>query len=118
MQSNGSPEAYLKKRRGLLRAWRYAGPLLLLMVGVLAVYVFIRTPMMINPFAVIAALEAGTLAPDMLRLMAVFVPMLFVTVCFLLVVLVLLMYVAFANERKYLEILDSRETPSRPAGQD
>lgn len=99
-------ERFIAKRRSLLKAWRYVGPLLLVSIAGLAAYLYLNTPLMIDPFAVIAAVEAGAIGDSTLQLMAVFVPLLFLAVCFLLVVLVVLMYAAFANEKKYLAILD------------
>jgi hypothetical protein len=109
MQSNRQSERFLEKRRTLLAAWRYAGPLLLLVIGGFAAYLFISTPLLINPVAVAAGIESGSIEQSTLQLLAMFVPFLFITACFLLVVLVVLMYAAFANEKKYLAILDDRE---------
>jgi len=109
MQSNTQSERFLEKRRILLRAWRYAGPLLLLGIGGFAAYLYFNTPLLINPFAVASGIESGSIEQSTLQLMAVFVPVLFITACFLLVVLVVLMYAAFANEKKYLAILDELE---------
>lgn len=99
-------ERFIAKRRSLLKAWRYVGPLLLVLIAGLATYLYLKTPLMINPFALVTAIEAGAIEDSTLQLMAVFVPLLFLVVCFLLVVLVVLMYAAFANEKKYLAILD------------
>jgi len=112
MQSNRQSERFLEKRRTLLAAWRYAGPLLLLGIGGFAAYLFIYTPLLINPLVVTAGIESGSVEQSTLYMLAVFVPVLFIMLCFLLVVLVLLMYAAFANEKKYLAILDNRpDTP-------
>lgn len=109
MQSNRQSERFLEKRRTLLTAWRYAGPLLLLGIGGFAAYLYFNTPLLINPFAVASGIESGSVEQSTLQLLALFVPVLFITVCFLLVVLVVLIYAAFANEKKYLAILDNRQ---------
>jgi hypothetical protein len=109
MQLNQQAERFLEKRRTLLAAWRYAGPLLLLGIGVFVAYLFVNTPLLINPIAVTSGIESGSVEQSTLHMLAVFVPVLFITVCFLLVVLIVVMYAAFANEKKYLAILDNRE---------
>ena len=109
MQSNPQAERFLDKRRTLLAAWRYAGPLLLLGIGGFVAYLFVNTPLLINPVAITSGIESGSVEQSTLQMMAVFVPILFIMVCFLLVVLIVLMYAAFANEKKYLAILDNRQ---------
>ena len=63
---------------------------------------------MITPYEVITRLESGTVDQSTLEMMAVLLPVTFVLVCFLLAVFVAMMYQAFSNEKKYLEILEAR----------
>jgi hypothetical protein len=109
MQLNPQAEHFLEKRRTLLAVWRYTGPLLLLAIGGFVAYLFVNTPLLINPVAATSGVKSGSVEQSTLHMMAVFVPVLFITVCSLLVVLIVLMYAAFANEKKYLAILDNRE---------
>ena len=106
MQLNRRAEKFVEKRRVLLKAWRYLGPLLLFGIGGFSAYLLLSTPLLINPSAVASGIESGSVEQSTLHMMAMFVPVLFITACFLLVVLVALMYAAFANEKKYLAILD------------
>ncbi|UCC55387.1 MAG: hypothetical protein JSU75_08405 [Gammaproteobacteria bacterium] len=106
MQLNQQSEKFLERRRVLLKAWRYAGPLLLFLIGGFSAYLLLSTPLLINPFAVASGIESGSVQQSTLQMMALFVPILFIVVCFLLIVLIILMYAALANEKKYLEILD------------
>lgn len=106
MELNQDEVRFLGRRRKLISAWRYAGPLTLLLIFGLAIFLGLRSPMMVNPFAIIERLEAGTLAQSTLEMMAMFVPLLVITICFILIVLIQLMYVAFSNEKKYLQIID------------
>ncbi len=96
---------YLDKRRKLLKVWRYVGPLMLLgMIG-LVIYLNVSTPLLINPYEVMSRLELGSIEQSSLETMAVLLPMMLIMVCFLLVVLIAMMYAVFSNERKYLEIV-------------
>jgi hypothetical protein len=96
---------YLERRRKLLKAWRYTGPMMFLGIIGLVIYIKINSPLLIDPYEVISRLESGSIEQSSLELMAVLLPIVFIIVCFLLVVLVAIMYVALLNERKYLEIL-------------
>jgi len=118
MQINRQAESFLEKRRALLKAWRYVGPLLLLKawryvgpllllgIGGFAVFLWLNTPLLINPYAMMSGIESGSVEQSTLQMMAAFVPVLFIALCFLLVVFILLMYAAFSNEKKFLAILD------------
>ena len=103
-----SPEqqAFLDKRRGLIRAWRYVGPVLLLAILGFSAYLFIRTPLLINPFEVISRLEAGTLEESTTVILAAMLPVMFGGMLVLLIAIVLVMYAAIANEKKYVAIIE------------
>jgi hypothetical protein len=96
---------YLDKRRKFLQSWRYVGPLLLLGIVGLATYLYVRSPLLINPHEVISRLQSGSIKQPSLEMMAVLLPIMFILVCFLLIALVAMMYVAFSNEKKYMEIV-------------
>lgn len=89
-----------------MKAWRYVGPLLVLGILGLAIFVYANSPLLIDPFEVISRLESGSMEQPSLEMMAAFMPIMLITVLFLLLVLVAIMYAAFSNERRYLEILD------------
>jgi hypothetical protein len=96
---------YLERRRKLLKAWRYTGPMMFLGIIGLVIYIKINSPLLINPYEVISRLESGSIKQSSLEMMAVLLPIVFIIVCFLLVVLVAIMFAASLNERKYLEII-------------
>jgi len=90
---------YLTKRKKLLESWRYAGPALLLGILGLTVYLYIKTPLLINPHEVFLRVESQAIRQSTLETMAILLPILFIMVCFFLIVLVAIMYAAFSNEK-------------------
>ena len=109
MKLNENYGDFLEKRRRLLKAWRYAGPSLLLAILGLVVFLKVRTPLLIDPYEVVSRLEAGSLEQTTLELMAVLLPITMILVCFVLVMLVVFIYAAFSNEKKYRQILQVTE---------
>ena len=77
-------ERFIGKRESALRAWRFAGPLALVVVVALAVWLWFTAPLLIDPFTVLTCL-------------------------FVLVVALVLAFVVAANERRYLRIIRRRD---------
>lgn len=103
---NQQQNSYLEKRRKFVHLWHYVGPLLLIGILGFATYLFVNTPLLINPYEILSRLESHSIKQSSLEMMAVLLPIMFIVVCFLLIVLVAIMYAAFSNEKKYLEIVD------------
>lgn len=97
---------FLVNRRKLIKVWNYAGVIILVILIGFGVYMFFNTPLLINPFEVLIQLEEQTIEYSTLKLMAIMLPIIFATACFLLFVIVATMYTVFANEKKYLEIVE------------
>ncbi len=113
MNLNPRQGRYLERRRSLLKAWRYAGPLLVLGILGLVLFVYANSPLLIDPFEVISRLESGSMERSSLETMATLLPIMLITVFFLLFVLVAILYAAFSNERRYLEILGEASSNDR-----
>lgn len=113
---------FLARRRPLVRSWPIAGGILLVLMIALMVWLFWKNPLLINPFSVLSRIEADALDPVMMTLMAGILPMLML-VCFgLAIALIVFMFTAFANERKYLKIIREisarrASSPGKPAGE-
>ena len=110
MQLNREQSEFLQKRLKLLRSWRYVGPVMLLAIFGLAVVLKIYSPLLIDPNEVVERLEAGAIEQSSLEMMAVMLPVMLILVCLILVIFVILMYAAFSNEKKYLQILKDNES--------
>ena len=79
--------------------------MLVILIG-LGVWLLLGFPLMFNPFEVVARLEADSLQPGTLQLMALFLPLAMLMLFGLLVTVLLLVFAAMANDRKYLAIID------------
>jgi len=108
-------EKFMTRRRRFVRTWPFVGLVLLAALAGVFIYVFVRTPLLANPFYVNDALLDRTLADGQARAMAVFVPILFWMVFLLGVMLILLAFASFANERKWAQIVEAL-LPKPPGG--
>lgn len=104
---------FLRKRRQLMNFWRFVGPLLLLGIGSFTVFVWFRSPYLIDPRKTAAALEKGTLSEGLVEFMALLLPVVLLMLCALTVVLILLAFAAVHNEKKYLKIVEQLRNTSR-----
>lgn len=93
----------------MIKLWPWVGGSLLAGIFGLIVYFYFRVPLLINPREVIARMGTGTLARSSLETMAVMLPVVFGLVFFLLVVMIVLIFVALANEKKYLRLIEKNE---------
>jgi len=99
-------KSYLEKRRKLLKLWSYVGPFILLAIIGFAGYLYLNTPWLINSYEVLSRLKAGSMPQSTIETMAILLPVMILVVLFLLIVIVALMYAAFSNEKKYLDVVD------------
>lgn len=99
-------DAFLRKRRQLIAAWRVAGPLALLGLTVLFAWLYLQVPLLVNPFEVADRLESGTLEGPTLAIMSLMLPVMAALCLLLMVVVILFVYAAIANEKKYLQAID------------
>lgn len=98
---------FIDRRRNVVRYWRFAGPLLVVMVVGFAAWLYLRTPLLIDPFEMLARLEAGEIPESTLVIMAALVPVLFLGLLVLLAGLVVIMYAAISGEKRYLAIIET-----------
>ena len=99
-------QAFLEKRRRLLKTWRWIGPLCLLLIFVLLLWLYLHSPLLVNPFEIVSRIENETLESSILSLMALMLPII-VLACFgLLIAIIVFMYAVFSNEKKYMEIIN------------
>ena len=69
--------------RKLLNAWRYLGSLLVVLILGIVLYLYFRTPLLINYFEIVSRLKANTIEIYTLELAAAMLPLMFVMVIFL-----------------------------------
>jgi hypothetical protein len=100
--------AYLDSRQALARRWTLIGSLLLLAIGGVLTFLWVHSPLLVNPWRT-AELVAGQHVPPLtLAEMAVKLPVVFLICCVLLVALVLFQFAAIGQERRLLKIIRDR----------
>ena len=105
---------YLARRRRLLRAWPWVGGSLLLVLLGVGAWLYLTRPRLADPGFVWRALEAGTLDPATLSLLAALVPVLLLGLLGLAALLILMGFAVAANERRMLRLLDEVTGPRAP----
>jgi hypothetical protein len=98
---------FLAKRKKMVRAWPFAGMLLIVVIIVFLIGIYFRAPLLINPYALLARLGAKNIAQSTLVLLAGMLPIAFLTVFFLLLVIVLYMFAFISREKKYIQIIEA-----------
>ncbi len=107
-------KAFLKKRIKMVRAWPIIGSAIILLEAGLAAWLLWKHPLLINPQAVLSKLRDGSLPDSTCSLMAAFLPFVVILSLGLLAMLTLFAFVALANERKHIAIIQ-KLNPDNPA---
>jgi len=106
--------AFLQMRRRFLRFWKIAGFSTLVFLTGLFSWLYFKVPNLVNPFHVQRQIESNALTPSVLKVMAALMPLMMVLAFFLSVAIILFGFSAYANERRYLKIIDSLLTGRKP----
>ena len=107
MDLTDSQTRFVTKRQKLLRTWTVFGPLLLVALASLGAWLYWRQPLLINPFEVASRLESGAITDPTLSLIALLLPLLMLNSLVLVAIMVIFMYGAFSNERKFIAIIQA-----------
>jgi hypothetical protein len=105
---------FVERRKRLTRLWRPFGVLLSIALSVLLGWMWRYQPLLVNPVAVTRALADGGIDDSLLLLMAGLLPVAVLLSLILTAAVVLFAFVAFANERKLIAIIEAE----RPAQED
>ncbi len=111
MAISAEERQFLIRRKRLLRAWPVVLAVLLGLVVGLGLWLYCTNPLLLNPYAVLARLEADALPHATLALMAASLPILALACLALVSALLALAQAAFSNERRYLAILERTGVP-------
>lgn len=103
---------FLAKRTGFLKAWPYVGAALLVGLAGFVGWLVWFAPLLANPFVVLSRLQDDAIAPSTMALSAALLPIVVLMCLFLAMAVVLLMFAAFANERKYQAIVQRMRSRS------
>ena len=89
----------------LVKTWRYVGAMLLAMAIGLGMWLFLSEPLLANPFVALSQLSTGSVPVSTMVLMAGFLPVAVLMCMVLTIAIVLFVFAAFSNEKKYLAII-------------
>lgn len=78
---------------------------MLLLVVVYGVWLWVKMPHLINPWQVVASIEAGALSDSKIGVMVVMLPVVVDTLLLFTFVVILLWFVAFYNERRLIRLV-------------
>jgi len=105
MELTDAEMAFLARRTKLVRTWPAVGWALLGAVVALGAWLVVTRPLLADPFTALAQLEAGSIPPSMLKLMAGLLPVVVLLCLVLVAVIVAFVFAAMANERRHLAII-------------
>ncbi len=115
MQATERERDFLAKRKKLVRVWPVVGPSLLAVIGCFTAWLFWKNPLLVNPNTVLARMEARSIPGSTMSVMVGLLPVVSLMCLFLVVVMVLFVFMAFANEKKYLAIIERLAALGTPA---
>ncbi|MBN1425045.1 hypothetical protein JXA88_10865 [Candidatus Fermentibacteria bacterium] len=96
---------FIQKRTRLLRSWKPAGILSLVILATTLAWLFIKSPALVNPIFVVNALETGSLERGTVELMAAVLPLAVLGCFFTTTVMIGFGFTALALEQRYMTIV-------------
>lgn len=113
MSLSGKDAEFVAKRRQLISAWRYVGGLLSLAIVGFALYLWLRVPLLGNPIETARRVESGDIAESTLLLSVVILPIVTSLLCVAVAATIVVIYRAFAHERRHIAIIDKLQRLER-----
>ena len=95
----------LLNRYRLITWWPIAGVILIFVVFALAVYLWIKSPYLINPQFVISSIETNSYPQELLGLALIVLPIMVDAVLFVLLVFILYGFVILNREKEYVKFI-------------
>ncbi len=111
MQLSDEEQSFVANRARLIRTWRHVGAILLAMMIGFGMWLFLTKPLLANPFVVMTRLKSDSIPESTMALMAGMLPVVFLLCIVLVIAIILYIFAASSNEKKYLTIIqrESRE---------
>ncbi len=97
---------FLTRRKWFSRAFPFVGALMLVMLAGLAVFLYATSPLLVNPLAVVAGIQDGSISESTRDLMATMLPMAILACFAVCASTVGFAFGIAANERKYFSLID------------
>lgn len=97
---------YLAGRERLVKRWPAVGAALLTAIAAVMLYLFLRSPLLINPWHTAMLLEGGSVPQHTMAEMAAKLPVVFLVCCGLMVAMVLVQFAVTVTERRLLGLVE------------
>jgi hypothetical protein len=104
---------FVEQRRTLSRRWRFAGWFLCAAIAAVLGFLFLKSPLLVAPWEVVARLRTESLPLTTLQTMALMLPITFLGCFVLLVAVVAFQFAAFANEQRLIDVIDTLQGSTR-----
>lgn len=101
-----SDAAFVEKRRRLVRLGTIVPAICLALLAGFGIWLYFRQPRLINFVEVARQIESGSIDPLTVELMAIMLPIVMLMCLVVMAGAVALAWAVFANERRYLRIVD------------
>lgn len=98
-------QEFLAKRAKFIKAWPVVGGMLLCLLMGLGIWLFMFRPLLANPFFVLSELKNQSIVASNLSLMASLLPIAVLMCLALTLIILLFAFVAFANERRHIAVI-------------
>lgn len=99
-------KSFIDKRRHLVRFWPYVGSAILAFLAAFIIWLVVTKLLLVNPFFVLSEINRGTLDLPMMVLLAGMLSIAVLAALTTCIAAVIFAFAAFANERKYLSIIE------------
>ena len=100
-------EKYISQRRFFTKLGPWVGTILLFIIIIFWGYLFLNTPLLVNPFHALNQIEKGEMSESSFIILATMGSIAFLIIGFLLLVfIVATFFVGMTNERKLIAIID------------
>lgn len=104
---NPRDAAFIERRARLLRWWPIAAAAMIASLTALTGWLFVHSPMLVNPLALKARIKANDLAPGTLEIVAMMAPALALFCIAVVAIMIFYGFAITANERRYHKIIDA-----------
>jgi len=115
MQLNDNEEQFIEKRRRLAKIFPIVGGVMFALIICYLIWAYLRTPMLVNPYAIKEKIMNNTIQNSTLTLMSMMLPIAIWALFTSILVLIGFMFSWNAMEKKYLRIIEriTRKTSNR-----
>ena len=112
MKLSLADKAFIEKRERRAKYWPFFGGASLMMVVGYGAWLYLKMPHLINPWHVMEQFKAGNLSESTMGVMAVMLPIVMGALLVFALVVVLLLFITFHNERRLIRLVRKLEADS------